>query len=504
MSYIILIIKNAKILTLPNNANIYQEGKEEEGCYLLVKGGIKAKVREGIQKENIFGNEFYGDESKIKFVDHNISEENNSYKIEKSKKILQKERIKLTIDYNKLHFFLKEKEIFTYELSKNNYNNQVLLFGSNSLIKSSFIQSQKLTTSVYTYSSSPNLLSPYENILLYINQQCIDLLLKTKEKNYKNKVSFLFSNIKSLKQLSKKQFNSFYSKINLIYLNKNSKCEIESQGCFYLIYKGFCKLTDENKIIYDEGAMIIGKNKKEEIIAVSDCALVMKIMIKNLNKDILTDLIKEIKERYSKQIFILREIKLKKYKKQINTEKEKKEEEKKNFCEKMQKNQIFLKTQNFVKKLEKNGKNSKFFNYQTTPSSPSKQKHNASLSTTSQYLLSSKQKSQKKKLCIPNMKFNKIEKVERNLFKKKLFKKEENKKSNNTTRTHTSSSSSSLQYSSFSFFLLKSKKEKPKISFQTLTERIESNIKNWKKTMLDKKKIFLTKNFLIPLLQYNN
>ena len=92
MSYIILIIKNAKILTLPNNANIYQEGKEEEGCYLLVKGGIKAKVREGIQKENIFGNEFYGDESKIKFVDHNISEENNSYKIEKSKKILQKER----------------------------------------------------------------------------------------------------------------------------------------------------------------------------------------------------------------------------------------------------------------------------------------------------------------------------------------------------------------------------------------------------------------------------
>ena len=170
----------------------------------------------------------------------------------------------------------------------------------------------------------------------------------------------------------------------------------------------------------------------------------------------------------------------------------------------MQKNQIFLKTQNFVKKLEKNGKNSKFFNYPTTPSSPSKQKHNASLSTTSQYLLSSKQNSQKKKLCIPNMKFNKIEKVERNLFKKKLFKKEENKKSNNTTRTHTSSSSSSLQYSSFSFFLLKSKKEKPKISFQTLTERIESNIKNWKNTMLDKKKIFLTKNFLIPLLQYNN
>lgn len=497
-----LVIKNAKIIPLPNNANVYKEGKEEEGCYLLVKGGIKVKVREGNEKENLFGSEFYGDESKIKFMNHNTPEENSGYKIEKSQKLLSKEkRIKLAINYNKPKFSLKEKEIFAYELSKNNYNNQVLLFGCNSLIKSSFIYPQKLLTSVYTYNSSPNLLSSYENILLYINQQCTDLLLKTKEKNYKNKVSFLFSNIKSLKQLSKKQFFSFYRKINLIYLNKNSRCEIESRDCFYLIYKGFCKVTNENKIIYDEGALIIGKNRKEDIIAVSDCALVMKIMIQNLDKELLNKLIKEIKDRYKKQILILKEIKYKKFKK--HTEIEKKEEEKKNVCEKIQRNTIIAKTQNYFAKTEKNGKFSKILNYRTTPSSPSKQKKDISLSTASHYLFSSKQ-NHKKKIYIPNLKSNIIEKGERNLFKNKLFKKKEKKKINNTSKIHSSSFSSSPQCSSFSFFLLKSKKEKPKISFQTLTERIESNIKNWKNTMLDKKRIFLTKNFMIPLLQYNN
>ena len=348
----IYIISSSKIVAGYNDTLIFKEGEEPCGFYILIKGGIKAKLsklsapydfdksfkREILQEYNLDlkNNEIIWFE--IPDIKHENNDDYNDFNIYLEKKLTfspfssifqqrHEERIKAskrlsfississesTEDKRKLSILKNEEiDIFEYNLNEND----ILCFGGVNFFNENIRDNKQIhLTSAYFHNQKiENDLDETNNILLYIYDNNLKNIQKKISLLNKERTKFLLNTLTPLNQMTSFYKYYFLSTIKLIYINIENKKEIPIENnIFYLVYNGSCIAKAKKEIIYDTGSFIClnnifftKKNYSNETIiltAKGSEVILFKVDINFLSKNNQIKMLKYLANIYTKQYF---------------------------------------------------------------------------------------------------------------------------------------------------------------------------------------------------------
>ena len=291
------LISSAKILHGYDDSLIFKEGDSPLGFYIMIKGGIIAKIAKFSLPDKI--DSFFKNEI---LQEYNLDKDNEEIswfdiKIENKEEDKNDEEIKYKFLYNcRMNSFsphscifqqkheerlrlsrrmssilsntnesneekkkissimYDEVDLFTYNLNKDD----ILCFGSVNLFNE-YMREQKQIhlTSAYFHNKEKNEENEPNNIILYIHEDNLKDIEKKISALNKERIKFLKNTLTPLKQIICVYKNYFLSTIKLIYINVEIPKELKvKNNIFYLVYEGSCCEKDKKEIIYDKGSFI--------------------------------------------------------------------------------------------------------------------------------------------------------------------------------------------------------------------------------------------------------
>ena len=364
------IILQCKIIYTDEEELLFHEGEEPKGYYALIQGSIITKISfnskciNSIFKEEIL-REYNINSKEIEWLNNKIffkiSEENYEKKLEtirnnyifenknvyniiknnnsNSKSLLKsslfrKEMVNTAIknSYEKINY-KNQKNLFKYDNDKKTHLyigskmdriKDFLFFGGVDLFNCYMENSPQVhLSSCFTYSKSGT-----NNILLYFDNLILKDLKKKVIFNNKQKIKFLKEKIPIIKDISSIELEFFISTIKLIFIECNSKKEIDvPNNTFYLIYKGSCHNFINTRIIYDSGDFLCLDNldypiKTFTFISKSENLVLFEINLSSLLPEIQKSIKIFTKYIYKNQVFLRTKEKFnsKFYNKKMNSE----------------------------------------------------------------------------------------------------------------------------------------------------------------------------------------
>ena len=294
--FISLISTSKIILSNDDNRVLYNEGDDQLGFYILIKGSLLVKISRLSMPYNIdifFKKDILQEynlendtkilwlkadeikEYKNKTIKHKyifLSDRKMS-NISPSSSIFQKrheERIKASAKVKKSNFNYEEKdssclinneeiELFIYNLGPNDS----LFFGGINYFNEYIRESPQIhLTSAYLFNNKLSYEKDYNNennFILYISEDKVKELFKKISLLNKERTKFLLNKLTPLNALNSENIKFFISTINMIYIDGEIDL-INNKDIFYLIYKGSCWEKKKKEIIYDQGSFICLNN----------------------------------------------------------------------------------------------------------------------------------------------------------------------------------------------------------------------------------------------------
>ena len=294
--FISLISTSKIILSKDDNRVLYNEGDDQLGFYILIKGSLLVKIsklsmpynidiffkKDILQEYNLENDtkilwlkadeikEYKNKTIKHKYIFLSDSKMTN---ISPSSSIFQKrheERIKASAKVKKVNFNYEEKdssflinneeiELFIYNLGPND----TLFFGGVNFFNEYIRESPQIhLTSAYLFNNKLSYEKDYNNennFILYISEDKVKELFKKISLLNKERTKFLLNKLTPLNALNSENIRFFISTINMVYID-GEKDLINSKNIFYLVYQGSCWEKKKKEIIYDQGSFICLNN----------------------------------------------------------------------------------------------------------------------------------------------------------------------------------------------------------------------------------------------------
>lgn len=511
------IVSKAHLVKYQKGKHIYREGENENGFYILIKGSVSFSYKIDALKG--------GSYKKINEIKELLMKQFNlSLKDIEETKVIKNTNIKKQISKSlslgvkiRVHHKSKrisnvvdivEKNIFTlYENGKNKENN-FYLFGDLSLLHQECLYENAVKQGVNIVSAICN---EDDTFILHFDEFALNKFNFFIRKSTKNKINFIKKHLSSISLLREASILNLYNKIHFLHPKKHSKIIYEKNNIF-LIYKGLCRnQANGNKIIFDSGDFLflnyLYNNKsypsKKDIFAITNDVIIIKIAISLIPKIIYNDLLNnlklinqkqiEIQEKFTKDQSKLLSISLSPKKDNYN---DISQIFKRDICKtplwNRPKQTIKLSKRIILHTIPQKIKKDQTFESPTPTMKPSKETSSIiSLSTSKSTNThsSSFYESKIKKKCKP-FTFNSDSSVDYMFLA--------------NTKQYPFSFAPNNHFNLLNLMTLSGKREKEELKSMSLEEKIMDNIKEWKKTMKTKNKLFRTNNFNIALIHNFN